>query len=138
MTQSIPAKLHFIANQVNDLNAKGEVKANTANEKGYAKLAFINRGCKVWAHHTLQNALTIDLMYTEDAAAKYPDVINSAIATFQKFARDNGRQASHRTWTHGIDKTSLRQQYYFDITNDSFETIGALVTAVKLSFQESI
>jgi len=135
MTQNLSAKLHFIASQVNDLNPKGKVKANTANEKGYAKIVSINNSCRVWAHHTIQNALIIDLMYTEHAAAKYPDIVDSAITTFKKFAKDNGREALPRPWTHGIDKTSRRQQHYFDISTDSLETIGALVTAVKLAFR---
>ena len=119
------------------LNSGGKIKANTANEKGYAKLASINRGCRIWAHHTLKNELIIDILVTKTADLKYPDIVKSAVDTFHKFAKDNGRQTSNRSWTHSINKSDVRRQYYFEITNDSPETIAALVEAARLAFQKT-
>lgn len=90
MTQALARKMHLIARQVNDLNSKGKVKAQTGNEKGYAKLFSINNGCRVWAHHTLDDKLIVDLMFTESAEDKHPDVVKAAVATFERFAKDSG------------------------------------------------
>ena len=135
MTHSLATKMQLIANQVNDLNSEGKVKAQTANEKGYAKLVSINNGCRVWAHHTLDDKLIIDLMFTKSAEFRYPEVVKSALATFQRFAKESNRQVLHRSWQHSINKSDIRQQYYFDITGDNAETMGALVEAARLAFQ---
>ena len=135
MADTLSSKMHLIASQVADLNSDGKVKAQTANEKGYAKLISINNGCRVWAHHTLDDKIIIDLMFTKTGALRYPDVVKAAISTFEKFAKDSGRQALHRSWKHSINKSDVRQQYYFEITNDNPETIAALVDTVKRAFQ---
>ncbi|MDO8312630.1 MAG: hypothetical protein Q7T25_11890 [Sideroxyarcus sp.] len=88
MTQALAQKMYLIAKQVNDLNAKGKVKAQTGNEKGYAKLFSINSGCRVWAHHTRDEKLIVDLMFTESAEDKNPIVVKGAVATFAQFAKD--------------------------------------------------
>lgn len=135
MTQALARKMHLIARQVNDLNSKGKVKAQTGNEKGYAKLFSINNGCRVWAHHTLDDKLIVDLMFTESAEDKHPDVVKAAVATFERFAKDSGYLVSHRPWQHSIDK-SERQQYYFEITNDKDKSLVELVDKVKVAFQD--
>lgn len=74
-------------------------------------------------------------MVTKITARKHPGIVKSAVATFEKFAKDSGRHASYSVWTHSINKSDVRDQYYFEITNDSPETIDALVEAVRLAFQ---
>ena len=135
MTQGISGKMYLMASQVNDLNVDGKVRAYTANEKGYAKLFSINNGCRVWAHHTLDDKLILDLMVTKSTALTHPDVVKSALATFTQFAKDAGYMISHRPWQHSINQADTRQQYYFEVTNETIETIVALVDKVRLAFQ---
>lgn len=133
MTEALALKMHLIAKQVNDLNSKGKVKAQTGNEKGYAKLFSINNGCRVWAHHTRDDKLIVDLMFTKSEKNKHPEVVDAAVATFERFAKDSGNLVSHRTWQHSIDK-SERQQNYFEITSLSDDAIAELVAKVRNAF----
>jgi hypothetical protein len=134
MTQALARKMHLIASQVNDLNSKGKVKAQTGNEKGYAKLFSINNGCRVWAHHTRDEKLIIDLMFTQSAEDKHPDVVKAAVVTFEQLARDSGYLVSHHIWQHSIDK-SERQKYFFEITTEGDEVIVELVDKVRTAFR---
>lgn len=133
MTQAIARKMHLIALQVTDLNSKGKVKAQTGNEKGYAKLFSINSGCRVWAHHTRDDKLIVDLMFTESAEDKYPVVVREAVATFEQFARDSGYVVSRLQWQHSIDK-SERTQHFFEITPLGDDAILELVDKVRIAF----
>lgn len=127
--------------QVNDLNAKGKVKAMTGNEKGYAKLFSINNGCRVWAHHTraeklIDEKIIIDLMFTESEEGKHPDIVKAAVATFERFAKDSGYQVSQSKWEHSINK-SKRTQYFFEITTVGDDAILELVDKVRIAFGTS-
>lgn len=133
MTSVLAQKMHLIAEQVNDLNSKGKVKAQTGNEKGYAKLFSINNGCRVWAHHTLDDKLIVDLMFTNSAKGKHPDVVEAAVATFERFAKDSGYLVSQVPWQHSIDK-SERQQHYFEITTVADKAISEIVDKVRVAF----
>jgi hypothetical protein len=136
MTQALARKMHLIASQVNDLNSEGKVKAQTGNEKGYAKLCSINNGCRVWAHHTRGDKLIVDLMYTASAEDKHPDVVKAAVATFERFAKDSGYQVSQVSWQHSIDKDKPeRMQYFFEITTVGDDAIGELVDKVRTAFR---
>ena len=134
MTQALAQKMLLIARQVNDLNSKGKVKAQTGNEKGYAKLFSINNGCRVWVHHTRHVKLIIDLMFTGSADDKHPDVVRAAVATFEQFAKDSDYIVSRRLWQHSIDK-SERQQYFVEITTVGDEAIAELVDKVRAAFR---
>jgi hypothetical protein len=134
MTQEIKNKMHRIASQVDGLNDKGKVKAQTGNEKGYAILFSASSGCRVWAHHTLDEKLIIDLMYTKSEAFKHPDIVKSATLVFEEFALKSNRQISCRPWKHSITASDTRTQHYFEITNDDDQTIGELVKDVRLAF----
>ena len=135
MTQALAQKMYLIAKQVNDLNTKGKVKAQTGNEKGYAKLLSINNGCRVWAHHTLDDKLILDLMFTKSAASTHPDVVKTAVATFDRFAKDSGYSVSHCPWQHSISVSDTRQQHYFEITTVGDEAIVELVDKVRIAFR---
>ena len=135
MTQALAQKMYLIAKQVNDLNANGKVKAQTGNEKGYAKLFSINNGCRVWAHQTRDDKLIVDLMYTASAEDKHPHVVKVAVATFERFANDSGYQVSQNSWQHSIDKDKPeRKQYFFEITTLGDDAIGELVDKVRIAF----
>ena len=133
MTQALAQKMYLIAKQVNDLNAKGKVKAQTGNEKGYAKLFSINNGCRVWAHHTRDDKLIIDLMFTKSAEDKHPNVVKAAVATFERFANDSGYQISRIPWEHSIDK-SERTRDFFEITTAEDDVIMDIVDKVMIAF----
>ena len=134
MTHDLAKKMHLIASQVDGLNSNGKVKAQTGNERGYAILSSISNGCRVWAHHTLNDMLIIDLMYTKSESLKHSDIVKAAEAVFKKFAKESGRPVSCRPWQHSITKSDTRTQHYFEITNDSPQTISELVKKVQLSF----
>ena len=136
MTQAIAHKMKMIASHVNDLNSEGVVKAQTANEKGYAKLISINSGCRVWVHHTLDDRLIIDLMITKVAASKYPDGVATAKATFDQFAKDSRHAVSFHEWEHSINKSDTRQQYYFEISSLDGEAVLELVDKVRIAFRD--
>lgn len=133
MTQALAQKMHLLAKQVNDLNAKGKVKAQTGNEKGYAKLFSIISGCRVWAHHTRDDKLIIDLMFTKSAEDKHPNVVKAAVATFERFANDSGYQVSRMPWEHSIDK-SERTRDFFEITTVGDDAIVDIVDKVRIAF----
>lgn len=120
MTQAIAAKMKMIARHVNDLNLRGAVKAMTGNEKGYATLVSIIRGCSVWVHHTrpdhpIGEKLILDLMFTTSAESKYPDVVKTAQATFEQFVEASGYSVSaHPDWKHSILSSGKRKQYYLN------------------------
>ena len=134
MMQDLAKKMHRIATEVDGLNATGQVKAQTGNEKGYAILFSVSKGCRVWAHHTRDNRLIIDLMFTKNEELKNPDVVNSAIATFGEFASKSNREITRFDWEHSISKSDTRTQYYFDITNEDEKTISELVRDVRSAF----
>ena len=134
MTQEIANKLHRIASQVDGLNDKGKVKAQTGNEKGYAILFSVSSGCRVWAHHTREDKLIIDLMYTKSEKLKHPDIVKSAILVFEEFASKSDRQIICGPWKHSITESDTRTQHYFEITDDDDQTISELVKDVRLAF----
>ena len=132
MTQDLAKKMHRIASQVDGLNDDGKVKAR--NEKGYAILFSVSNGCRVWAHHTRENRLIIDLMYTKSEEFKHPAVVKTAIATFEQFALKSNRQVTRNPWQHSTTESDTRTQHYFEITNEDDQTISELVKGVQLAF----
>ena len=134
MTQEISKKMLLIASKAGDLNVADKVKAFTGHQKGYAKLVVINSGCKVWAQHTRADKLTIDLLITESAAQKWPDIRDVAVSTFKAFAMGNGYKLAEVPWQHSASETDTRQQHSFEITTESSEAIGLLIDKLKLAF----
>ena len=134
MTQDLAKKMHLIASQVDGLNDMGKVKAQTGNEKGYAILFSVSRGCRVWAHHTRDDKLIIDLMYTKSEKLKHRDVVESAIVVFEEFASKSNRRIACRPWKHSITESDTRTQHYFEITNDDDQTISEFVKDLRFAF----
>jgi len=134
MTQSLSDKMHLLASHVNDLNAAGKVKAMSKNEKGYAKVFAINSGCRVWIHHDLNDRIVLDLMVTKSGRLTSPDAVNFAVTKFSQFTKDAGYELSHLVWKHAINKTDIRDQYYFDVSNRTVETIIELIEKLKATF----
>jgi hypothetical protein len=127
--------MQLLASYANDLTAAGKVKAMTKNERGYAKLFSINRGCRVWVHHTLDDKLILDLMVTKNEALKNLDVVKSDIGKFSQFVEEAGHPMFQTHWQHSISKGDVREQYYFEVTNEKVETIIALIDKARLAFQ---
>jgi hypothetical protein len=138
VTQPLSDKMHLLASHANDLSAAGKVKAMTKNEKGFAKLISVNNGCRVWLHHTLDDRLMLDLMVTRNGQLTNPDVVKSAIAKFSQFAANAGHTIASRQWRHSINIVDVREQYYFEVTNESVETVIELIAKVRLAFQNSV
>lgn len=134
MNKDLARKMHAIADHVGDLNTSGKVKAQTANENGYAKILSINSGTRVWIHHTRDDKMIFDLLVTHAAGLKHPEITKHTEGAFIKFAIDAGYEVLNRTWQHSIVKNDVRQQWYFDITNDSIEDVCALIGKLKLAF----
>ena len=134
MNKDLARKMYAIADHVGDLNTSGKVKAQTANENGYAKVLSINSGTRVWIHHTRDDKMIFDLMVTHAAGLEHPEVTKHTEGAFNKFASDAGYEVLNRPWQHSINKKDVRQQWYFDITNDSIEDVCALIGKLKLAF----
>ena len=128
--------MYLIASQANDLNTFGKVKAHTGNEKGYAKIVIINTGCKIWAHHTKNDELTIGLMVTDSARKRYSDIVGLIITKFKNFTIDIGYKLMECPWQHSVNAADKRKKYYIYITNDDSETIRVIIEKVKLAFRE--
>jgi hypothetical protein len=137
MSQSIALKMHAIAKHVEDLTASGDVRAMTGNEKGYAKIFSVNHGCRVWAHHTRDDRLLIDLMITQSAAHRYGEAVKSAARTFAATAKDAGFEIKQRQWAHAIRSIDVRQQHYIDVTDKSINDVLALIDKVKTALRSA-
>ena len=116
---------------MNDLNSSGKVKGFSSNEKGYAKILQIKRGCAIWIHHLNNEQLIIDLLVTEAAAKKHSVVTNTAIEKFKKFAGDKLKTDE---FEHAINKSDKRDRFYFDVTNHAFEEIDILIEKLLMAF----
>ena len=134
MNQDIARKMHLIASQVGDLK-DGRVKAFTGHQLGYATIVVVNKGCKVYAQHTRNDRLTIDLLTTKAASIKLPLDEKSAVAKFKAFASERNFETSEVTWQHSASKADARHGYSFEVTGYSPEQIRATVEALKIAFQ---
>jgi len=137
MTQSLANKMQLIAAHVGDLNAQGKVRAMTGNERGYAKIYAVTPGCKVWAHHTLDDRLIIDLMITKSSTQNEPRVAQSAVATFERIARSAGYEVKPpQNWQHSINKEDTRQQHFINVSDKSTESITVFIDSLRTTFRQ--
>ena len=137
MNQSITEKMRAIASHVKELNANGKVRAMTGNEKGYAKILTINAGCRLWAHHTREDRLFIDVMITQSAAHRYRDDVNAAANAFTGLATGVGYKVRQREWRHAIESHDVRQQHYVDVTDKNIDDILRLIDKIKSALKPS-
>lgn len=133
MTESVSSKLYLAAKKVNDLNSSGKVKGFSGNEKGYAKILEIMTGCAIWIHHLKNEHLIIDLLVTEAATRRFPEVTNKAIKKFEEIAGDKLRLD---VFEHAISKSDKRDKLYIDVTNHSFEKIEMLIDKLLRTFDD--
>jgi len=129
---AIAEKMHSIAEELGELSAYGKVKCFSGNEKGYAKILQIKPGCSIWAHYTLDDELIIDLIATETAQVKYPDIVKETTAKFRSFFH---QETIAESWQHSIDIKNKGMQHYFPITetplDQIFQIIEELTTYMK-------
>lgn len=131
MTETVLAKMYLAAKKVSDLNLEGKVKAFSSNEKGYARIFVIKRGCAIWMHHTKNDRLTISLMITEAMAAKFPVTEHAAIRKFEIFA---GNRMQKEEFEHSINRYDKRLKHYIDVTNYTFNEISSMIDKIRETF----
>lgn len=120
MFSSTEEKMLSIAKNLNQLNKQGKVKSFQGNEKGYAKVIEIKRGCSIWVHHLKDDRLIIDLMISESAQSKYPEISRE---TINKFKDCVNCFTEEEPWQHSIDTKVNAKRYYVDVTKFSIDRI---------------
>lgn len=121
-------KMYQIANYFGDLNSKGKVKGFSANEKGYARVKDIVRGCTLLVLHTNDGELIVNLLITSTALLRYEATCQRAVKTFKSFLVTD---VKHRKWTHALGNDE-RDQYLVDVTNRDLPEIFELVDELKV------
>ena len=105
--------MYQIAHYLGELNKKEEVKANRKNECGYAKVVEIKRGCSIWVHHELDDALVIDLLISPTAQEKHGDLSDLTIRRFDSFF---DKPPVKMDWYHADRPDAKHAKYVVDIT----------------------
>lgn len=131
MTETIENKMYLIAKYLGELNDDGNVKGFKGNENGYAKVLEIKRGCALWVHHLKEDRLIIDLMITDTAGSKYPELSRKAVEQFKNFFN---YMSGDVPWTHSM-KTINAERYYVDITDLKIEEIKKVIDKLKSEFK---
>ena len=116
----VSEKLYHIATYLGELNSKGNVKGFSGNEKGYAKIKQIVRGCSVWVHHEKNGELIIDLMISPAALEKNPAESDQSVKLFKKYF---GFSVKNSLWQHSIDKHNDHDRYYVVVSNHEVKEI---------------
>lgn len=120
-------KMYQVAKYFGDLNRKGNVKGFKANERGYARVKDIVRGCGLFVVHTNNEELMVYLMVTPTALTRYEATCKRAVTTFKNFL---GSDVEQRKWTHAI-ANGERDLYSVDVTNRELPEIFKLVDELK-------
>ncbi len=120
-------KMYQIAKYLGDLNSKGKVKRFWPNERGYAKVKDIVRGCPLLVLHTNDAELIVTLLVTPTALLRYGTTCQRAVTTFKSFF---GTDVKQRRWTHALDNDE-RDQYLADVTNRDLPEIFKLIDELK-------
>lgn len=120
-------KMYQVAKYFGDLNSKGKVKGFRANEKGYARVKDIVRGCTLLVLHTNDGDLKVNLMITPTAHSRHETTCKRAVTTFKSFL---GSDVEQKKWTHSIANDE-RDLYSVDVTNRELHEIFKLVDELK-------
>lgn len=123
-------KMFAIAESLNELNDRGEVKGFSGNERGYAKVLEIKRGCVIWVHHLNDDRLIIDLMVSEAAAGRYSEITTIAISRFKDFFNF---MFAKESWKHSMGSNNS-ERYYIDVSEIQLEEILKIVNKIRLNF----
>ena len=126
------AKMFKIAEHLNELNNKRDVKYRAQNNYGHAKAHQIVKGCAIWVHHTFANTLIIDLLISPNAQEKFSTDCDLAIQRFNNFfdIKPIKDYPYYIPSMPDIKHTS----YSIDITKENKEKIFKILDDIKDTF----
>jgi len=105
-------KMYQLAKHYGDLNSKGKVKGFSANEKGYARVMDIVRGCTLLVLHTNDGELKISLLITSTSLSKHEATCQIAVMIFNSFPNIDVKKEK---WKHALVNDE-RDQYSIYVT----------------------
>lgn len=125
-------KMYNIAKHYTDLNDKGSVKASKANEKGYARIKDITRGCTLVVVHRKDNQIIINLLVTAAAKKREETLCNRAIEVFKSHF-GSAVEYVKRPDLRGSD--DVRDSYFVNVTNKNLSVVINMVNEVKCKLE---
>lgn len=124
-------KIHSIAEQLGELNSKGQVKSFNGNENGYAKIFQIYKGCSIWVHYFKNEKLVLDLMVSRAAKEKKPKVCSDSVKIFKEYF---GALIMEYPWAHSINTDQEYDVYGVDVSNLPVNAIHEHAENLKRKF----
>lgn len=121
-------KMYFIAKRYNYLNDKGKVKAIRGNEKGYAKIKDIVRGCSLFVHYMNNDHLIINLLVSPAAKTRYEIVCNKAVDAFKKHFQSDVQSTP---WENSMGGGNMYDRYIVDVTKKDLPEILIMIEEVR-------
>ena len=118
-------KMYIIAKHFNYLNDKGKVKAIKGNEKGYAKIKEIVRGCALFVHHMNDDKLIINLLISPAAKSRYELDCKKAVASFQSYFKSAVQVTK---WKNSMGDSKVYDRYIVDVTKTE---LPVLITTIE-------
>ena len=125
------SKMFEIARHFKELNKYGKVKGFKGNEKGYAKIIGICRGCSIWVHHEKNDNLIINLLVSPSARENNATLCSNTIKKFQKFFDFSINQS---IWNHSIDTYKDHERLYVVVSEKNTSEIIDIVERLKKEF----
>lgn len=121
-------KMYNIAKHYKDLNDKGNVKASKANEKGYARIKDITKGCTLVVVRRKNNQIIINLLVTTAAKKREETLCNRAIEVFKSHF-GSAVEYNKRLDLRGSD--DVRDSYFVDVTDKNLSVVINMVDEVN-------
>ena len=121
-------KMYYIAKHYNWLNDKGNVKAIKGNEKGYAKIKDIVRGCSLCVHHLNNGQLIINLLISFTAKSRYEVACSKAVDVFKNHFQS---EVKNSTWESSMGDGRVYDRYFVDVTNSDLPEIVKMIEEVR-------
>ena len=128
-------KMFQVAESLGQLNANGQVKCFSVNEKGYARVLDIIRGCSICVHHLHDNTLIINLSVTPTAQRLYAEIVKNAILIFKN---SFNIPVLKKEWNHAIDDNNSAEMYYVDVSDMSLDKIQEKLGQIKTNFGAAV
>lgn len=125
---TVEDKMYCIAKLYNYLNDKGKVKAKRCNEKGYAKIKDIVRGCSLFVHHMNDDQLIINLFVSTAAKTRYEILCNKAVDVFKKHFQSDVLCTS---WENSLGGGYVYDRYIVDVTNKDLPVLLKMIEEVR-------
>jgi len=121
-------KMYAIAKHYNYLNDRGNVKAIKGNEKGYAKIKEIARGCSLFVHHWNNDQLVINLMISPAAKTRYELLCNNAVEVFRSQFLS---EVQTTKWENSLGNGKPYDCYYVDVTRRELQELFIMIEDVR-------